>query len=281
VDVVANNLANADTVGFKKDEPAFREYLSTLERDKEGLEVPRKQFQDKDFYPLDGKDQAFVINDGTYTSFRQGHLKVTQSPLDVALDGSGFLEVNTPSGIRYTRQGSLKMATDGRLVTSEGYPVLSSQPGGLAAATPATPAQLSQGGLSTQGGVAAGQSVQDPAVASRFVNVRDRGPITITEQGEIFAGEDRLGKLSVVEFVDARKLRKAAGQLFENPDPQNTRRDLPSTVVHQGMLETSNVNPVEEMTRLIQANRLFEQDLKAMKTHSELMGREANDIGKL
>ena len=173
------------------------------------------------------------------------------------------------------------MATDGRLVTSEGYPVLSSQPGGLAAATPATPAQLSQGGLSTQGGVAAGQSVQDPAVASRFVNVRDRGPITITEQGEIFAGEDRLGKLSVVEFVDARKLRKAAGQLFENPDPQNTRRDLPSTVVHQGMLETSNVNPVEEMTRLIQANRLFEQDLKAMKTHSELMGREANDIGKL
>jgi flagellar basal body rod protein FlgG len=113
------------------------------------------------------------------------------------------------------------------------------------------------------------------------VNVRDRGPITITEQGEIFAGEDRLGKLSVVEFVDARKLRKAAGQLFENPDPQNTRRDLPSTVVHQGMLETSNVNPVEEMTRLIQANRLFEQDLKAMKTHSELMGREANDIGKL
>jgi flagellar basal-body rod protein FlgF len=282
VDVVANNLANADTVGFKKDEPAFREYLSTLERESPGLEVPRKPFQDRDFHPLDGKDQAFVINDGTYTSFRQGHLKVTQSPLDVALDGSGFLEVNTPYGIRYTRQGSLKMATDGRLVTTEGYPVLASQPGGLAAATPATPAQLGQGGLSTQGGVAAGQNgAMDPALAARFVNVRDRGPITITEQGEIFAGEDRIAKLSVVEFADARRLRKSGGQLFENPDPANVRRDQPVTVVRQGMVETSNVNPIEEMTRLIQANRLFEQDLKAMKTHSELMGREVNDVGKL
>ncbi|MGK5087212.1 flagellar hook-basal body complex protein, partial [Bdellovibrionota bacterium FG-2] len=122
VDVVANNLANADTLGFKKDAPTFKEYLASVERNHDGGDVPRGMIKEKEFYLLDGKDQAMVINDGTYTNFKQGNLKVTQAPLDVALDGPGFLEVSTPAGIRYTRQGSLKMAMDGRLVTSEGYP---------------------------------------------------------------------------------------------------------------------------------------------------------------
>ena len=281
VDVVANNLANADTMGFKKDELTFKEYLAANEREHLAVDIPRGPITDKDLAPLDGRDQSFVVVDGTSTNFRPGHLRVTNQQLDMAVDGPGFFEVSTPSGIRYTRHGSFKLSMDGRLVTSEGFPVLSSQPGGMAAPIPNTAqplanAQPGQGGPETQGGVAAGQGV-----AGRFINLRDaKGRVSINPQGEIYSGQDQVGKLSVVEFNDSRRLRKDAALMFENPDPTNLRMAERSQI-RQGLLETSNVNPVEEMTALIRANRLFEHDMKALKTYGELMQREANDIGKL
>lgn len=261
VDVIANNLANSDTAGFKKDLPTFKEYLSSVEREREALDIPRGPIKDKELYPLEGRDQAFVILDGTHTNFKQGNLRVTQSPLDVALDGPGFLEVSTPSGIRFTRQGSLKVNLDGRLVTGEGYPVLASLAGGVAAAPTGAP----------------GQSPD----AARFINLRDRGSITISAAGEIFAGDELVSKLNVIEFQNLKKLRKYGSALFENLDPANVSTGGLRTQVRQGVLEGSNVNPIEEMTNLIKANRLFEHDLKAMKTYGELLGKEANDIGKL
>ena len=275
LDTVANNLANADTLGFKKDTPAFREYLTTLEREHPSVDIPRGPIKDKDFYPLDGRDQAFVVVDGTYTDFRQGNLRVTQNPLDVAIDGKGFFEVSTPQGSRYTRQGSFHIGPDGKLVTIDGYPVLAAQPGGLAA--PALQGQL-------QGrGPAGALGVPNPGDVARYINLRDRGThFSINDQGEIYdANGDLVAKLNVVEFADTRKLRKAGGNLFDNPSPTNILAQPTQTIVRQGVLETSNVNPVEEMTKLISANRLFEHDLKAMKTYGEMMQREANDIGKL
>jgi flagellar basal-body rod protein FlgG len=261
VDIIANNLANADTLAFKKDQPTFKKYLAVAERDHGAADISPAPIKDKDLYPIDGRDQAFVVVDGTYTNFKQGGLRVTQSPLDVAMDGPGFLEVSTPGGVRFTRQGSLKTAPDGRLVTTDGHPVLAAQPGGLAA--------------QQAGGAPAGD-------AARFINLRDRGKhLTITAAGEIYSGEDLVARLSVVEFQDQNMLRKAGGGLYDNKRPGNALQAPPQTIVRQGALEISNVNPVEEMTNLIKANRLFEHDMKAMKTYGDLMGREANDIGKL
>lgn len=279
VEIVANNLANSDTLAFKKDAPTFKEYLTTLERDHDSVDIPRGALKDKDFYPLDGRDQAYVTVDGTHTNYRQGNLRVTNSPLDVAIDGPGFLEVSTPNGSRFTRQGSFKMAMDGRLVTSEGYPVLALQPGGLAAANQPIAQgineQLGQGRLPANAGDQGGSA------AARFINLRDRGTnISITASGEIYAGSDLVAKLNVVEFQDLKKIHKVGGHLFESTDAANVVAPQ-KTQLRQGVLETSNVNPVEEMTNLIKANRLFEADLKAMKTYGELLGREANDIGKL
>jgi flagellar basal-body rod protein FlgG len=262
--------------------------MAVVERNNhDTVDIPRGAIKDKELYPIDGRDQSMVIVDGTYSNFKQGPLKVTQAPLDVALDGPGFLEVSTPAGIRYTRQGSLKVAQDGRLVTSEGYPVLASSPGGLAA-QPAS-AQQGQGGLATQGGVAAGrtpaaiaadQAALAQTAPARFISLRDRGTnLSINEQGEIYAGDELVAKLSMVEFQKPEQLRKSGSGLYV-ADPANIAATQ-QTRMHQGMLEGSNVNPVEEMTNLIKANRLFEQDLKAMKTYGELMGREVNDIGKL
>jgi len=289
VEIIANNLANSDTPAFKKDLPTFKEYLATIEREHGTVDIPRGPIKEKEFYPLDGRDESFVIMDGTHTNHLQGHLRVTQSALDVALDGPGFLEVSTPFGVRYTRHGSLKLATDGRLVTTEGYPVLTASPGGLAAQTNLPNQSGGQGrqpaNVGTQGGVQAGLGanlMNDPAVAGRFISLRDRGTqFSINTMGEIYAGENLIGKLSVVEFNDLNKIRKQGGHLFENRDPNNYKAGNPGTQVRQGVLETSNVNPIEEMTNLIKANRLFEHDLKALKTYGDLLGKEANDIGKL
>jgi len=275
IDTIANNLANANTDGYKKDQPTFKEYLSTYEREKLAVDIPRGPIKDKDLYPLDGRDQAFVVTDGTYTDFSQGALKVTNAPLDVALEGPGFLEVSTPSGIHYTRHGSLKLATDGRLVTSEGYPVLSAQPGGLAQPLPIV--QPGQGGLSTQGGVAVGLGEQ-----ARAINLRDAvGRVSITDQGDIYAGDRKVGKLSVVEFNDRNHLRKVGNGLFTNIDPKNVRPKVQETALRQGVVETSNVNPVSEMADMIKAQRLYEHDLKAVKTVDSMMELESNQVGKL
>ena len=279
VEIVANNLANSDTLAFKKDLPTFKEYMKTVERAEDAADIPRGAIKNRDLYPLDGRDQAFVVVDGTHTNYRQGNLRVTNSPLDVAIDGPGFLEVSTPNGSRFTRQGSLKMAMDGRLVTSEGYPVLASQPGGLAAANSAT--TLGKNDQLGQGRLPASAGDQGGSAAARFINLRDRGSnISITAAGEIYAGGDLVAKLNVVEFADLKKIRKIGSNLYESEDAANVIAPQ-KTELRQGVLETSNVNPVEEMTNLIKANRLFEADLKAMKTYGELLGREANDIGKL
>jgi len=279
LDSVANNLANQDTLGFKKDAPTFKEYLSSVERVPAALEPPRGPIQDKEFYPLDGRDSSHVVVDATYTNFRQGGLKVTRNALDVALEGPGFLEVSTPNGIRYTRQGSLKLAMDGQLVNTQGYPVLAAQPGGLAAALPAATVQPSQGGLETQGRVTAEPG---PEVQARFINLADqRGRMSVNEKGEIYAGDQLIAQLSVVEFQDPQQLKKHGGTLFENERGLAIAKDAQTTAVRQGMLEGSNVNPVEEMTNMIRASRMFEQDMKALKTYGEMMGREANDIGNL
>ncbi len=255
LDVIANNLANTDTSAFKKDIPTFKEYLATVERTHDTADIPRSPIKDKDFYPLDGRDQAYVVTDGIHTSFRQGNLRNTQSQLDIALDGPGFFEVSTPYGAQFTRQGNLKIASDGKLVTVEGFPVLSKEPAGL--------------------------SMGSNSLSARYINLRDRGGLFgINANGQIYSGENLISQINIIEFKDLSKLKKLGGQLYENKDTNNIVNPE-HTQVRQGFLESSNVNPIEEMTRMIQANRLFEHDLKALKTYGELLGKEANEVGKL
>lgn len=264
VETVANNLANVDTNGFKKDMPAFKEYLSSVEREHDRPSIHIGPVRDKDLNPLYDKDQSHVIVHGNYTSFKQGPMKITKGPLDVAIEGPGLIEVATPQGAKFTRHGSFKVAVDGRLVTNEGYPVLLARAGGLASESPSS------------------GSIGDLNLASRFINMKDRGNISITEKGEIYSGNDLVGQLSLVEFQDPKFLQKTGLQYFTNTNPEkNPVKEASGSLLHQGMVEGSNVNPVEEMTNLIKANRLFEHDLKVMKTFGEMMGREANDVGKL
>lgn len=261
LDAIANNLANSDTVGFKKDQMAFQSVMSSAVTAamKEG--IPHKLYTEKDFHRLDGKDMAFVAVEGTYTDFAQGRAKVTNSPLDVALEGKGFLEVLAPQGVRFTRQGSLRMNNEGMLVTTEGFPLLS--PGGQEAPGAAPPAREE---------LMARAIRLDPALGNK---------LTITTEGRIYQGRQEAAQLSVVEFVDPTLLSKDGSSLFRNEVPANLSQDPAATMVRQGMLETSNVNAVAEMTELLKATRLFEANQKIVRAYGDLESRSVNDLGKL
>ena len=107
LDVVANNIANVNTNGFKEDESVFQEYLMPIARQNQFPGVTDRQL-------------SYVIDRGTWRNMDQGSLEHTGNPLDVAIDGNAFLVVQTANGPRYTRDGSLKINAAGQLVTSNG-----------------------------------------------------------------------------------------------------------------------------------------------------------------
>ena len=110
LDVVANNIANVNTAGFKSDQSLFEEYL-------------RSGAHEDNFKPADRR-VSYVQDRGTYRDFSQGPAEQTKNPLDVAITGNAFLVVQTAGGERYTRDGGLQMNSQGQLVTASGNPVL-------------------------------------------------------------------------------------------------------------------------------------------------------------
>ncbi|MFQ3610414.1 MAG: flagellar basal-body rod protein FlgF, partial [Fimbriimonadales bacterium] len=115
-DVLANNLANLNTTGFKADRPVFQ---AVYER-----QIYR--WEGNGSAPI-GSLSAGALLSTTFTDFQPGALQITGNPLDVAIEGNGFFAIQTPQGVRYTRQGAFQLNAEGTLTTREGYPVLSQQ----------------------------------------------------------------------------------------------------------------------------------------------------------
>lgn len=254
LDTIANNLANVNTPGFKRDQQVFSEYLTAVEKEPATNTVPRISASIESFYDMQGNDKSYVDTAGTYTDFTQGSLKVTGNKLDVALEGDGLFEVATSEGIRYTRAGSFSIDSEGRLVTKQGFPVL--KDGGVGA--PAAGREIRVGGGDASGSISIGSG------------------------GEIFEGQNNLGKLSVMKFGNKDSLRKVGHNMYslkENMDAQMTA--AADTKVNQGMIEGSNVNIVREMTEMIQATRVFESTQKAIQAYDSMNGKAVNEVPKL
>lgn len=251
LDTIANNLANVNTPGFKKDQQVFKEYLTANEKMPEVIQVPRVPGSIDSFYDMQGGDKSFVDSAGTYTDFTQGSLRATGAPLDVAIDGSGFFELGTPSGVKLTRVGSFKIDSTGQLVNRDGLPVMK----------------------------AAGEGA-DPA--SRVIRISGNFPVSISESGEVFEGETSLGRLSLVEVKDKDTLSKIGSSMFEfkkNATPEFSASSNPS--VKQGFLEMSNVNIVQEMTDMISTTRVFESTQKAIQAYDGMADKLINVVGSL
>ena len=250
VETIANNIANANTNGFKKDQLAFKEHLTALSKGADIVDLPRKEWRPDDFYRSQGGENAFVKVDGSYTDFEQGPLKPTNNPLDMALFGKGFFEVLTPNGIRYTRSGNFSINKEGELVTPQGFKVI---------------------------GASAEDSIESPNSITPL-KIPLTSKININKQGEIFNKDGLIGKISVSEFKDLHTLKKEGGNLFINNHPENKLTENISTTVNQGFVEGSNVNAIKEMSELINAHRHFENIQKAVKTYDQISGQIVNDI---
>ncbi|MBL6991158.1 MAG: flagellar hook-basal body protein [Bacteriovoracaceae bacterium] len=253
VETLANNVANANTPGFKKDKMVFKEYLTALEKGVHDVDLPRGEWKPEDFYRSHGAEDSFVKIDGSYTIHEQGQLIPTGNPLDLAVNGVGFFEILSPGGARYSRKGLFAVSNDGTLVTASGYPVLSK--------------------------IDWTQANPDVDGVNRKIKVPE-GVVNVNRQGEVRVNDRLIASLSVVEFGDIHALKKEGNSLFINPDLDNIKKDLPESTVHQGFIEESNVNAVAEMSSLIKAHRHFESVQRVLKMYDNIAGKAVNEIAK-
>jgi flagellar basal-body rod protein FlgF len=247
LETIANNLANANTTGFKKDMQTFSEYVTANEKPPEVLTVPRIPATIESFYDMQGGDRSYVDTAGTYSDHSQGALKNTEAPLDFAIEGKGFFEVATPSGVKLTRNGAFKIDSEGRLVNSEGFQVLKSGTG-------------------------------DPA--QRGIQLSGKN-VTVGYGGEVFDGDNQVGKLSVVTVDNNDALQKVGSSLYGiKPNFNMTAKPADEFKMHQGFLEMSNVNIVNEMTDMIEASRTFESSRNAIKAFDQMDEKLVNVVPK-
>jgi flagellar basal-body rod protein FlgF len=197
LDVIANNIANVSTPGFKGEQMMFVEYLQDA----------------------GGKDDVSFVQDiAVVRDYREGSFSRTENPLDIAISGQGWLEVDTPQGMRYTRNGHLEIDSKSTLTTSSGHPVLDDS----------------------------GKPITLPASG---------GPIVITKDGTISVGDQKVGRLKLVSFDNEQLLRKDSESLYSTEAPP---LPAPKANVVQGMIEESNVKPILEITNMIGAMRQFD-----------------------
>jgi len=211
LEAVSNNLANADTTGFKKDTISF----------------------DKQFKARINKD------------FSQGAILTTGNPLDFALSGEGFFKIETPEGIRYTRNGSFSLDSNGILVDQNGNLV------------------MGQGGAITLDNV---KGIQD---------------LSVNQNGEIFLDETIVDTLDIVTFKELSKIERDGKNLLSYMGNTTDELQVTLPIVQHRSLEKSNIKVVEEMVRMIDYHRMFETFTKSMMTFDEIDAKAINDVGTL
>jgi len=225
LDIVANNIANANTTGFKTEDLMVRTEAAKPARTLGGTNPVK-----------------FVLDDGVVRDFTQGAMTKTGGDFDLAIEGQGFFKVQTAAGERYTRDGRFTTSPEGTLVTQTGNPV------------------LDEGG---------GEILIDPA----------QGPVTVGKDGIVSQGALALGKIGVVRPDDLSTLSKDGDNLYRNTTNANLQ-PAPDAVVHQGMLESSNVQSVLQITKLIEVQRAYESMAKMMDNTAELTRSAVERLGK-
>lgn len=242
VDVTSNNIANMTTTGYKRQRAEFQDLLYQTKvragaaSSTQGTTIPS------------GIQQGLGVKTGSvYRINEQGALQITGNELDVANKGEGYFQITLPDGeTAYTRDGSFQMDQDGQIVTSEGY--------------------LLQPGLTIPS---------------------DTIDITISPAGEVFAKIDgqtaltNVGQIQLAIFPNDAGLDAQGGNLFLESEASgapiigNPNEDG-FGALEQGALETSNVNVVQEITTLIQAQRAYEMNSKVIQTGDEMLSTVTN-----
>ena len=250
LDLISNNLANLNTTGFKRDDVVIGDYLRLYETHKEQLPIEDHTRKAAKF--LNRTMNRVPIISEEYTDRSVGNLTQTDNPLDFALQReNAFFVIQTPDGIRYTRDGNFNLNSDCYLVNKEGYLV------------------LSRDGIDSQEGIRVSAGLHIESDTSGNLYLRNLNNDAIGEQINI-------GALAIVGFENPRYLKKVGKNLYEYPKERKDEREIvQNSIVAQGFVEKSNVNAVREMTSLIETNRLVDMYSKVMKSHMDDLNTEA------
>jgi len=236
LDVVANNIANVNTTGFKADNSMFEQYLMPTARENR--------------FNLPDRQVSFVNDRGTWRNFQPGALQNTGNPLDVAIDGDGFLTVQTPDGPRYTRNGALRIDAQGQLVTMDGSPVA---------------------------GEAGPIVLQD---TDHDISISPDGRVTVVAGTQANNAETQRGRIQLVRFDQPQQLQKEGNNVFSAPAGVAPQPDTQSRL-QQGSIEKSNVNGVVEMTRLIEVSRAYQQVATLLQAQSDLHKNAIHELANV
>ena len=238
LDVIANNLANVGTAGFKRSRAVFEDLLYQT------IRQPGAQSSQQTQLPTGLTLGTGVKPVASEKVFTQGNLQQTGNQLDLAINGQGFLQVQQPDGsTAYTRDGSLHLDNNGQLVTSSGYPL---QP-----------------------------ALTVPANAIAVTVARD-GTVTVTQPGQ--ATPTQVGTIQLATFINPAGLQSQGENLYiETASSGAPTTNTPGTnglgTLSQGYVETSNVNVVEELVNMIQTQRAYEINSKAVQTSDQMLQR--------
>ena len=241
--VVANNLANTNTTGFKRDRASFEDLLYQQVRQPGGSSSQQTQL------PTGLQLGTGVRVVATAKDFNQGNPQQTGRAMDVMINGRGFFEVMLPDGSSaYTRDGSFQINAEGELVTSSGYPV---QPG-----------------------------IQVPEGA-QSLTIGSDGTLSVQVAGQAQALE--IGSLTVSDFINPAGLQAHGENLYvetsaSGPAQNGTPGLNGLGLVVQGSLEGSNVNVVEELVSMIETQRAYEMNAKAISTTDAMLGYLNNNV---
>jgi flagellar basal-body rod protein FlgG len=236
VEMIANNLANVNTTGFKKSRAEFEDLMYQTMKVSGQSQNPNER-QATEIQVGNG-----TIPVATLRSFLQGDIQPTNNPLDLAIQGEGFLTVRRPDGtLAYTRDGALKLSSDGTLVTAQGYVV--------------------EPGFTFSTDVASIRIGRDGTVEA--MGVAESSPLVI-------------GQIELAKFVNPGGLRSIGNNLYvETPASGKPIVGAAGSEgfgeVHQGFLEASNVDIVEEMVNMIVAQRAYEINSKTIKTVEDML----------
>jgi flagellar basal-body rod protein FlgG len=239
VEVISNNIANMNTTAYARRRAEFNDLLY------QNIRRPGAQSSDTGTIVPAGIQLGLgVKTDAVYRITEQGSLSGTDNPLDIAIQGKGYFQVEMPSGeTAYTRDGSFQLSSDGTIVTNDGYKVLP--------------------------GIVVPQDAVD-------ITVNASGEVLVTLDGQ--TAQSNLGQLQLSTFANEAGLSAIGNNLLLETEasggPVTAAPGQPGYgSLLQGYLETSNVNVVSEITELISAQRAYEMNSKVIQTADEMMSQ--------
>ncbi len=242
LELIANNLANMNTSGFKGDRVSFtllepepeKNYQTPLPPANYKVDLEQLQYRRGDEIAYVGV--ADVTRDNT-----QGPAVQTQNPTDLMIEGDGMFAVHTPEGVRYTRNGSMSLNRDGVMMTKEGFPVMGEK--------------------------------GDIVVRSTGFQVNDRG--------EVWQDGQMVDRIQLFKVDDDSALERAGNNLFHYGGSPEGLKVVQNGNMRQGYIEGSNVNAIKNLTDMIMAHRSYEAYQKTVNNFDQMMQKSSNTIGEV